>query len=261
MHNLLGVGFYVKQLELKILYMTELPKDRDTCSRVVISAGVQLWINNCVRINIYPVQVSCPCPSTALPQTLQLHASGKSGRTTTTTPPLLYLGLLFLLLLLLHVLRYKLIDLWDLDSNRMVGVWYLPWRWHILSIPLAAGRGTGAETCGLEDTYIYMHSLYEFCYSTYIYIYIYYNRIVVQYWWSCTPSHSAGLFRGSARFLDWMSLFVFFGLPIVYCSMINSPILGCLWLLVFVSNNILILDIWRSAFSYLPGCVWPWTFL
>ena len=60
--------------------MTELPKDWDTCSRVVISARVQLWINNCVKINIYPVQVSCPCPSTALPQTWQLlhhcHFSG-----------------------------------------------------------------------------------------------------------------------------------------------------------------------------------------
>ena len=170
MHNLLGVGFYVKQLELKILYMTELPKDKDTCSRVVISAGVQLWINNCVKINIYPVQVSCPCPSTALPQTLQLHASGKSGRTTTTTPPLLYLGLLFLLLLLLHVLRYQLIDLWDLDSNRMVGGWYLPWRWHILSIPLAAGRGTGAETCELEDTYIYAFFIWVLLFDVFIYI-------------------------------------------------------------------------------------------
>ena len=26
--------------------------------------------------------------------------------------------------------------------------WFLPWRWHILSIPLKAGRGTSAETCG-----------------------------------------------------------------------------------------------------------------
>ena len=51
-----------------------------------------------------------------------------------------------------------------------------------------------------------------------------------------------------------MQLFVFFGLPIASCSMINSLILGCLWPLVFVLNNILILVIWRSAISHLSGC-------
>ena len=78
---------------------------------------------------------------------------------------------------------------------------------------------------------IRMHSLYEFCYKTYIYTY---TRSVVQYWWSCTPSQSIGLFFGSARFLGWIPLFVFFGLPIASCSLINSLILGCLWPLVFV---------------------------
>ena len=28
-----------------------------------------------------------------------------------------------------------------------------PWRWHILSIPLEAGRGISAETCGLDDMF------------------------------------------------------------------------------------------------------------
>ena len=42
---------------------------------------------------------------------------------------------------------------WFLDSNRRVGVWSLPWRWHILSIPLTTGRGTSAETCGLDDVF------------------------------------------------------------------------------------------------------------
>ena len=45
--------------------------------------------------------------------------------------------------------------------------------------------------------------------------------------------------------------------PIVSCSMINSVILGCLWPLVFVLNNILTLGIWRSAISHLPGCFAP----
>ena len=57
-----------------------------------------------------------------------------------------------------------------------------------------------------------------------------------------------------------MPLFVFFGLPIVSCSLINSLILGCSLLLVFVLNNTLILGIWCSAISDLPGCFYPWTF-
>ena len=43
--------------------------------------------------------------------------------------------------------------------------------------------------------------------------------------------------------------FVFFGLPIVSCSMINNLILGCLWPLVFFKQLI-----WCSAISHLPGC-------
>ena len=49
-----------------------------------------------------------------------------------------------------------------------------------------------------------------------------YNGSVIQYWRSCTPSRSIGLFLGSARFLGWMPLFVFFGLPIVSCSLITN---------------------------------------
>ena len=48
-----------------------------------------------------------------------------------------------------------------------------------------------------------------------------YNGSVIKYWRSCTPSRSIGLFLGSARFLGWMPLFVFFGLPIVSCSLIK----------------------------------------
>ena len=40
----------------------------------------------------------------------------------------------------------------------------------------------------------------------------------------------------------------------------NSLIPGCLWLLAFVSNNILILGIWCSTIPHLPGCFCPWTF-
>ena len=33
-----------------------------------------------------------------------------------------------------YVILYEMIDTWFLDSNGRVGVWSLPWRWHILSI-------------------------------------------------------------------------------------------------------------------------------
>ena len=79
-----------------------------------------------------------------------------------------------------YIVLYKWIDTWFLDSNRRVGVWSLPWRWHILSIPLTTGRGTSAETCGLDDVFsswwpwfpsrssVWIYSLYELCYKSYI---------------------------------------------------------------------------------------------
>ena len=52
-----------------------------------------------------------------------------------------------------YIILYIWIDTWFLDSNRRVGVWSLPWRWHILFIPLTTGWGTSAETCGLDDIF------------------------------------------------------------------------------------------------------------
>ena len=63
------------------------------------------------------------------------------------------------------------------------------------------------------------------------------------------------------QLLIYCHFFVFFSLRILSWSMINSLILGCLWPLVFILNNILTLDIWRSAISHLPGCFCPWTFV
>ena len=105
--------------------------------------------------------------------------------------------------------------------------------------------------------YIYMHSLYEFCYKTYIYIQQECHAVLVK----LHPiAFDRTVFLGSERFLGWMPLFAFFGLPTVSFSPINSPILGCSWLLAFVSNNTLILDIWCFAISHLPGKFCPWTF-
>ena len=96
---------------------------------------------------------------------------------------------------------------------------------------------------------VYMHSLNEFCYRTYIYIRQDCHSVLVKL-------HHITFYRtvflGSARFLGWMPLFVFFGIPIVSCCMINSLILGCFWLLVFVLNNTLILGIWCFTIPHLP---------
>ena len=101
-----------------------------------------------------------------------------------------------------------------------------------------------------------MHYLYEFWYKTYLYIQQGCRSLLVE----LHPiTFYRTVFLGSARFLCWMPFFVFFGL-IVSCSMINSRILGCLWPLVFVLNNILILGIWHSTISHLPGYFCPWTF-
>ena len=62
--------------------------------------------------------------------------------------------------------------------------------------------------------YIYMHVLYEFCYRTYIYIP--YNRSVIQYWWSCTPSHSIGLYFWGVRG-SWVEFHFLFSLVYQMC--------------------------------------------
>ena len=105
--------------------------------------------------------------------------------------------------------------------------------------------------------YIYMHSLYALCYMMYIQIQQECYSVLVKL-------HPIIFYRtvflGSSRFLGWMPLFVFFGLPIVSCSLINILIIGCLWLLVFVLNSTLILGIWCSTIPPLPRCFCPWTF-
>ena len=120
---------------------------------------------------------------------------------------------------------YELTDLWVLDSNRGVGVWLLPCRWHILSILLITGRGVSAETYELDDMFppddlcshqetrcryifIYTH-VFFICVLVIGRIYTY-TGSVVQYWWSCTPPQSIGRFWGSARFMCWMPFVVFF---------------------------------------------------
>ena len=169
-----------------------------------------------------------------------------------------------------YIVLYNWIDTWFLDSNRRVGVWTLSWRWQILSIPLTTGRGTSAETCGLDDvfppddlgsrpetlckyicTYIYMyvHSLHEFCYRSYI------QRECHSVLAMLHPNTFYRRVRGS-----WAECHFLFSLVYQLCFPLwKNLILGCLWLLVFVLN-ILILGIWCSTIPHLPGCFCPWSF-
>ena len=76
---------------------------------------------------------------------------------------------------------------------------------------------------GVGRIYIYTHT-YIFIY---IYIYIYIHIYIQRECHSVLAKlHPITFYRivllGSARFLGWMPLFVFFGLPIVSCSLIKS---------------------------------------
>ena len=63
---------------------------------------------------------------------------------------------------------------------------------------------------------VYVRSLHEFCYRTYI------QRECHSVLAKLHPiTFHRSVFLGSVRFLGWMPLFVFFGLPIVSCSLIK----------------------------------------
>ena len=82
-----------------------------------------------------------------------------------------------------------------------------------------------------------------------------YNGSVIQYWRSCTPSRSIG--ECAVPGLNATFCFLWFTNCILLFD--KNLILGCLWLLVFVLN-ILILGIWCSTIPHLPECFCPWTF-
>ena len=117
---------------------------------------------------------------------------------------------------------------WEFDRSHGAGT-SSPSHWQ--QVEEQAPKPVGWTMCFLLMTLVPVQKL---CVNIYVYIYmcIYipckssvigriYNGSVIQYWRSCTPSYSIGLFLGSARFLGWMPLFVFFGLPIVSCSLIK----------------------------------------
>ena len=122
---------------------------------------------------------------------------------------------------------------WEFDRSRGVGTSSPP---HWQHVEEQVPKPVGWMMCFLLMTFdpvqkhcvnMYIHSLYELCYRTYIYIPQECHSVLVKL-------HPIPLYRtvflGSAWFLGWMPFFVFFDLPIVSCSLINSLILGCLWL-------------------------------
>ena len=87
-----------------------------------------------------------------------------------------------------------------------------------------------------------------------------YNGSVIQYWRSCTPSRSIGFISGECAVPGLTATFCFLWFTNCVLLFDKSLILGCLWPLVFVLNNTLILGIWCSTIPHLPGCFFPWTF-
>ena len=98
--------------------------------------------------------------------------------------------------------------------------------------------------------YMYVHSLYEFCYGSCLR-------------WEChsllAKLHPITCYRGVHG--SWVECHFLFSLVYQSCVLLfdKNLVLGCLWLLVFVLN-ILILGIWCSTIPHLPGCFRPWTF-
>ena len=128
------------------------------------------------------------------------------------------------------------------------------------------------RTCGLDDVFppdnicscpemmlIYIHI---YTYPVYIRVLVIgriytYTGSVVQYWCSCTPSQSKGLILIVCDSFAECHLLFSLVSPIASCFMINRLILGCLWPLVFVLNNILTPGILRFAISHPLGWFWP----
>ena len=119
---------------------------------------------------------------------------------------------------------------WEFDRSHGAGT-SPPSHWQ--QVEEQAPKPVGWTMCFLLMTlvpvqklcvYIYMcvcvcvRSLYEFCYRSNIV----YNGSVIQYWRSCTPSRSIGLYFWGVRgsWAECHFLFVFY-LPIVSCSLIK----------------------------------------
>ena len=102
--------------------------------------------------------------------------------------------------------------------------------------------------------YMYVHSLYEFCHRSYI------QRECHSVFAKLHPITFYRIISGECAVPGLNATFCF--LWFTHCVLLfdKSLILGHLWPLVFVLNNILILGIWCFTIPHLPGCFCPWTF-
>ena len=102
--------------------------------------------------------------------------------------------------------------------------------------------------------YMYVHSLYEFCYRSYI------QRECHSVLAKLHPITFYRIISGECAVPGLNATFCFLWFTNCVLLFDKSLKLGCLWPLVFVLNNILILGIWCSTIPHLPGCFCPWTF-
>ena len=174
-----------------------------------------------------------------------------------------------------YIILYKWIDTWFLDSNRRVGVWSLlhgagtssPSHWQ--QVEEQAPKPVGWTMCFLLMTlvpvqklcvniyvyvYMYVHSLYEFCYRSYI------QRESHSVLAKLHPITFYRIISGECAVPGLNATFCFLWFTNCVLLFDKGLILGCLWPLVFVLNNILILGIWCSTIPHLPWCFCPWTF-
>ena len=179
-----------------------------------------------------------------------------------------------------YVILCELIDTWFLDSegwefDRSHGAGtYSPSHWQ--QVEEQAPKPVGWIMCFLLMTlvpaqklcvnvylYIYMHSLYEFCYRTYIYIiYIYIYTTGVSFSIGEAAPHHVLMdcISGECAVPGLNATFCFLWFTNCVLLFDKSLILGCLWPLLVVLNNTLIIGVWCYTIPHLPGCFCPWTF-
>ena len=102
--------------------------------------------------------------------------------------------------------------------------------------------------------YVYVHSLYEFCYGSYI------QRECHSVLAKLHPITFYRIISGECAVPGLNATFCFLWFTNCVLLFDKSLILGCLWPLVFVLNNILIPGMWCFTIPHLPGCFCPWTF-
>ena len=115
-----------------------------------------------------------------------------------------------------------------------------------------AGQGVGGSVY-VYNTYI-CTSLYEFCYRSYI------QRECHSALVKLHPITFYRIISGECAVPGLNATFCFLWFTNCVLLFDKSLILGCLWPLVCVLHNILILGIWCSTIPHLPGCFCPWTF-